>query len=192
MTGPLAPRVAVLLWGHFVAGFKRFKRFRRFRGWWWRPSGDEYKVSVTELAFCIIWYDKHSADWLAALASPYPASPDCPRKRGQNKTPRNTLFINGSTVSTGYSATVEVLHRTSKWGEVRRLACPLRRFPFAAPPNCGGKVVAPATKGGMHFLARRAVVWFSDGRKPGCKGFIQNWRLLSIKRRRTSQRSDTI
>ena len=36
-------------------------------------------------------------------------------------------------------ATVEVLHRTSKWGEVRRLACPLRRFPFAAPPNCGRK-----------------------------------------------------
>ena len=57
---------------------------------------------------------------------------------GQNKTPRNTLFINGSTLSTGYSATVEVLHRTSKWGEVRRLACPLRRFPFTAPPNCGG------------------------------------------------------
>ena len=52
--------------------------------------------------------------------------------------------------------------------------------------------MAPATKGGMHFLARRAVVWFSDGRKPGCKGFIQNWRLLSIKRRRTSQRSGTI
>ena len=50
-----------------------------------------------------------------------------------------------------HSAPVEVLHRTSKWGEVRRLACPLRRFPFAAPPNCGGKVVAPATKGGMHF-----------------------------------------
>ena len=61
-----------------------------------------------------------------------------PLFRGQNKTPRNTLFINGSTVSTGYSAPVEVLHRTSKWGEVRRLACPLRRFPFAAPPNCGG------------------------------------------------------
>ena len=39
----------------------------------------------------------------------------------------------------GYCATVEVLHRTSKWGEVRRLACPLRRFPFAAPPNCGLK-----------------------------------------------------
>ncbi|WP_302157499.1 hypothetical protein, partial [uncultured Dialister sp.] len=35
-----------------------------------------FKVSVTGLAFCVIWYDKHSADWLAALASPYPASPD--------------------------------------------------------------------------------------------------------------------
>ena len=94
--------------------------------------GNAYKISVTGLAFCIIWHSKHSADWLAALASPYPASPDFPRKRGKNKTPRNTLFINGSTVSTGYSA-----------------------------PACGGKVVAPATKGGMHFLARRAVVWFS-------------------------------
>ncbi len=33
-----------------------------------------------------------------------------PLFRGKNKTPRNTLFINGSTVSTGYSA-------TTKWGE---------------------------------------------------------------------------
>ena len=65
-------------------------------------------------------------------APPYPATPDFPPSGGQNKTPRNTLFINGSTVSTGYSA-----------------------------PACGGKVVAPATKGGLHFLARRAVVWFS-------------------------------
>ena len=36
----------------------------------------DYKVSVTGLAFYIIWHDKHSADWLAALASPYPAAPD--------------------------------------------------------------------------------------------------------------------
>ena len=48
-------------------------------------SGDAYKVSVTGLAFCVIWHDKHSADWLAALASPYPASPDFPRKRGRIK-----------------------------------------------------------------------------------------------------------
>ena len=79
----------------------------------------DYKVSVTGLAFYVIWHDNHSADWLAALASPYPASPDCPLFRGQNKTPQNALFINISTVSTGYSA-----------------------------PACGGKVVAPATKGG--------------------------------------------
>ena len=136
LTGPLAPRVADC------------------------PSGNAYKVSVTDLPFSVIWHDKHSADWLAALAPPIRLRRTSPCSGGQNKTPRNTFFINGSTVSTGYSATVEVLHRTSKWGEVRRLACPLRRFPFAAPPNCGGKVVAPATKGGMHFLARRAVVWF--------------------------------
>ena len=45
-------------------------------------SGDEYEVSVTGFTFSTIWYDKYSADWLAALASPYPASPDFPRKRG--------------------------------------------------------------------------------------------------------------
>ena len=47
--------------------------------------GNAYEVSVTDLLFCIIRYDNHSADWLAALASPYPASPDFPRKRGKNK-----------------------------------------------------------------------------------------------------------
>ena len=42
----------------------------------------------------------------------------------------------------------------------------------ANPVTCfpPGKVVAPATKGGMHFLARRAVVWF-----------YTNWRLLSFR-----------
>ena len=39
------------------------------------------------------------------LATPYPAAPDFPLCRGQNKTPRNILFISGSTVSTGYSPT---------------------------------------------------------------------------------------
>ena len=33
-------------------------------------TGNEHKVSVTDLPFCVIRYDKHSADWLAALASP--------------------------------------------------------------------------------------------------------------------------
>ena len=61
-----------------------------------------------------------------------------PAERWDNKAPQSNPFISRTTISTGYSAPVEVLHRTSKWGEVRRLACPLRRFPFAAPPNCGG------------------------------------------------------
>ena len=52
MTGPSAPRVVDC------------------------PSGNAYKVSVTDSPFCVIWHEKHSADWLAALASPYPASPD--------------------------------------------------------------------------------------------------------------------
>ena len=115
-----------------------------------------------------------------SLRSPPPirAAPDFPLFRGQNKALKSSPFISRTTISTGYSATVEVLHRTSKWGEVRRLACPLRRFPFAAPPNCGGKVVAPATKGGMHFLERSEVGLFSHGRKPGCEGFIIRGRLL--------------
>ena len=67
-------------------------------------SGNAYKVSVTDSPICVIWHDRHSADWLAALASPYPASPDFLLFRGQNKTPRNTFFISGSTVSTGCCA----------------------------------------------------------------------------------------
>ena len=52
-------------------------------------SGNAYEVSVTGLAFCVIWHDKHSADWLAALAPPIRAVPDFPLCRGQNKTPRS-------------------------------------------------------------------------------------------------------
>ena len=39
-------------------------------------SGDEHEVSVTGFTFSAIWHDRHSADWLAALATPYPAAPD--------------------------------------------------------------------------------------------------------------------
>ena len=28
-----------------------FRRFKGFRGWWYRPAGDEYEVSVTEFTF---------------------------------------------------------------------------------------------------------------------------------------------
>ena len=85
-----------------------------------------------------------------------------PLFRGQNKTPRNTLFINGSTVSTGYSA-------PAKWGWQRNWihrGAPRPANPVICFPQ--GKVVAPATKGGMHF------------RRPqgDCKGFIIRGRLL--------------
>ena len=40
-----------------------------------------------------------------------------------------------------------------------------------APRGEGGAV--RHQRGGCISLARRAVVWFSHGRKPGCKGFIQ-------------------
>ena len=55
-------------------------------------------------------------------APPYPAAPDFPPSEGQNKTPRNTLFINGSAVSTGYCAT-ELQgwqRRYKKWRRRRR------------------------------------------------------------------------
>ena len=63
-------------------------------------------------------------------------------------------------------ATVEVLHRTSKWGEVRRLACPLRRFPFAAPPNCG-------RKGGTQY--QRGMVETSDIRHQTSDNQTSDW-----------------
>jgi len=91
-----------------------------------------------------------------------------------------------------HSPTVEVLHRNSKWGEVRRLACPLRRFPFAAPPNCGGSpakrargmlfsrpqggCMVLAAKGGIKkgarkgaHLASAAILYNSRGRKPSTR-----------------------
>ena len=124
------------------------------------------KSALRDLLFCIIRYDRNSADWLAGLASPYPASPDCPRKRGQNKTPRNILFISISTVSTGCCAP------SKRWqGNWIHRGAPRPANPVTCFPP--GKVVAPATKGGMHFRHPQG----------GCKGFIIRGRHLSIKRR---------
>ena len=51
-------------------------------------------------------------------------------------------------------------------------------------PTCGGKVVAPATKGGMHFLERSEVGLFSDARQGGIK--------IGAESAAPRQRSDTI
>ena len=47
-------------------------------------SGDEYEVSVTGLAFCIIGRNKHSADWLAALATPLSGCAGLPPQFGRS------------------------------------------------------------------------------------------------------------
>ena len=123
MTGPLAPRVTVAAdAASFIKkgrGWRRGlcrrvvkekvlridrpngRRVLKFdglsgRGLWWRLRRKFIKVSVTGLAFCVIWHDKHSADWLAALASPYPAAPDFPLFRGQNKALKSSPFISNS------------------------------------------------------------------------------------------------
>ena len=35
------------------------------------PKGDAR--TLRDLLFCVIWHENHSADWLAALATPYPS-----------------------------------------------------------------------------------------------------------------------
>lgn len=80
------------------------------------------KSALRELTFCVIRHDKHSADWLAALATPYPAAPDFPLCRGQNKTPRENLLINPPlemTVPAGsightFGVRVQRVHRVQK------------------------------------------------------------------------------
>ena len=63
LTGPLAPRVVDC-----------------------RSAAMLIKSALRDLPFCVIWQNNYSADWLAALASPYPASPDFPRSSvGQSK-----------------------------------------------------------------------------------------------------------
>ena len=129
-------------------------------------TGDEYEVSVTDSPFCVIRYDKHSADWLAALASPYPASPDFPPK---GETTHYDLCVAGAPsnhvrcASTGKCVTrfsgrlaplriVFPCHPCSG-GRIGRSMLSCRdKAPWLSihsAPACGGKVVAPATKGGM-------------------------------------------
>ena len=57
-------------------GFLRFLSLTAFQaeGCGIALWGDEYEVSVTDLPFCIIRYDRNSADWLAAPSAPLSAS----------------------------------------------------------------------------------------------------------------------
>ena len=52
--------------------------------------------SVTVINLSAIWHDKHSGDWLTAFATPYPALPNFPLCRGQNKALKSSPFISSS------------------------------------------------------------------------------------------------
>ena len=97
MTGPLAPRVVVAA---DAADFEEKGRGSAAgcveglyslrsggngpsgRGWRIALTGNAYEVSVTDLPFSVIWHEKHSADWLAALATPYPGCAGLPPVQG--------------------------------------------------------------------------------------------------------------
>ncbi|WP_418249569.1 hypothetical protein, partial [Dialister succinatiphilus] len=54
------------------------------------------KPALRDLVSVSYGHENNSADWLATLASPYPAAPDFPRKRGQNKALKSSPFISNS------------------------------------------------------------------------------------------------
>ena len=134
-------------------------------------TGDEYKVSVTGLAFSVIWYDRHSADWLAALASPYPASPD---------------FSTGKHVTrfSGRFASLRIVFpcHPCSGGRINRSVLSCRDMApwlsIHSPTTKWGKGGGASHQRGMHFQRPQG----------GCKGFIIRGRLLSIKRRPPRQR----
>ena len=60
--------------------------------------------SVTGFTFSVIWQNNHSADWLAALASPYPAAPDFPPK---GETTHYDLCIAGASSSSAVTDSLD-------------------------------------------------------------------------------------
>ena len=49
------------------------------------PAGNDYEVSVTGIAFCYINRAEYSAELATCVATPYPAAPDSPLFRGENR-----------------------------------------------------------------------------------------------------------
>ena len=103
LTGPLAPRVAVSplramsiimppFGGHVHIEYHNHSYHHPPRRHFVALVPSRGRKNVTGLAFCVICHEKHSADWLAALASPYPAAPDFPLFSGQNKALQSNPF----------------------------------------------------------------------------------------------------
>ena len=74
-------------------GFLRFLSLTAFQaeGCGIALSGDEYKVSVTGLAFCITWQDKHSVIGSLRSLPPFPLRGTSPYAGGRIKH-RETIF----------------------------------------------------------------------------------------------------
>ena len=88
------------------------------------PAGNDYEVSVTGIAFCYINRAEHSAELATCVATPYPAAPDSPLFRGENRTSLHFPSESCGTMLSTHRGTVHILPRMCKSGEVRRLACP--------------------------------------------------------------------
>ena len=109
----------------------------------------------------------NSADWLAALASPYPASPD---------------FSTGKRVTrfSGRFAPLRIVFPCHPYAgdRIKHLESSLRKrlcskHGLLCHLEEGERWWRQPPKGECVSTPARAVVWFSDGRKPGCEGFIQ-------------------
>ena len=130
-------------------------------------------------------------------APPYPAAPDFPPK---GETTHYDLCVAGAPSNhvccastgkrvarfSGRFASLRIVFpcHLCSGGRIGSMLSCRGIAPFLSihsAPSKRGKGGGASHQRGMHFLARRAVVWF-----------YTNWRLLSIKRRPPRQRSDTI
>ena len=168
---------------------RRFLRFLSLTALWAEGGGGgfaaDYKVSVTGFTFSVIRHDKHSANWLAALASPYPASPD---------------FLHGKACHTILRSLCSLTARLSPTHNILRVTAFLQNM-FAGvtrvplPPLCRGQNKTPRSLAssaqrlaknkvpppggrwwrqppkGVHFLARQGDCMVSLRAKPGCTVF---------------------
>ena len=157
-------------------------------------SGDEYKVSVTGLAFCVIWHNKHSGDWLTTFATPYTGCAGLPPK---SETTHYDLCVAG--------APSNHIRCASTGKRVTRFSgrfAPLR-IVFPCHPYAGGRIKHLEASLHKHLYSKHGLLchrlrgkgggashqrgislalkggWlFPLGRKPGCEGFIIRGRLL--------------
>ena len=114
------------------------------------------KSALRDLLISVIGLDKHSADWLAALASPFPAAPD---------------FSTGKRVTrfSGRFAFLRIVFPCHPYagGRINRSMLSCRdRAPWLSthsPTAPRGKVVAPATKGGCIASSKARLACFPSG-----------------------------